>query len=337
MDIHAAVVRSFDQPPRYEAFDLPPPADEDQAVVDVLAVGLHPRVRTGASGGHYTSTGKLPMVPGVDGVGRRADGRLVYFVADDDLVGPMATRTVIDTRRSVAAARRRRRGEDRRGDEPGHVGLGGAAPPGPDRARAVGAGPRRHRQRRADGHPGRQAARRRPGGRRRPRPGPAGHAAGTRRRRDGRAHRRRRRHRGRAGEGGRRGRPGHRLPVGRARRRRDHGAAAGPRRPQPRAGLDPDRLHGRPDHRTAVGGAALGQLPAPGQRSGRGLHPGVPGGAAVANRRDRQRRHRGHRPAGAPRRRRDRLDRARGSRAYAPSACADLPTGGGRPVPRRGW
>jgi NADPH:quinone reductase-like Zn-dependent oxidoreductase len=101
MDMHAAVVSSFDHPPRYEAFALPAPADEDQALVDVLAVGLHPRVRTGASGSHYTSTGRLPMVPGVDGVGRLPDGRLVYFVADDDLTGPMATRTVIDTRRSI--------------------------------------------------------------------------------------------------------------------------------------------------------------------------------------------------------------------------------------------
>lgn len=102
MDIRAAVVRSFDEPPRYGSFDLPGPVSSDQALVDVLAVGLHPRVRSGASGRHYTSTGKLPMVPGVDGVGRRGDGQLVYFAADDDLTGPMATRTVIDTRRSVA-------------------------------------------------------------------------------------------------------------------------------------------------------------------------------------------------------------------------------------------
>ncbi|WP_433516563.1 quinone oxidoreductase family protein [Nonomuraea sp. CA-143628] len=101
MEITAAVVRSFDHPPRYELFDLPAPADEDEVVLDVLAVGLHPRVRTGASGRHYTSTGKLPMVPGVDGVGRLPDGRLVYFVADDELTGPMATRTVVDARRCV--------------------------------------------------------------------------------------------------------------------------------------------------------------------------------------------------------------------------------------------
>lgn len=101
MDVHAAVVHSFDHPPRYEPFDLPAPSDGDQALVDVLAVGLHPRVRTGASGSHYASIGKLPMVPGIDGVGRHEDGQTVYFVADDELVGPMATRTVIDTRRSI--------------------------------------------------------------------------------------------------------------------------------------------------------------------------------------------------------------------------------------------
>jgi NADPH:quinone reductase-like Zn-dependent oxidoreductase len=102
MDIHAAVVRSFDNPPRYEQFKLTAPAGEDQVVVEVLAAGLHPRVRSGASGSHYTSSGSLPMVPGIDGVGRREDGRIVYFVADDDLAGPMATHTVIDTRRTVA-------------------------------------------------------------------------------------------------------------------------------------------------------------------------------------------------------------------------------------------
>ncbi|WP_236029323.1 quinone oxidoreductase family protein [Paractinoplanes lichenicola] len=100
MKIHAAVVSSFDRPPAYEPFELPAP-DAGQALVDVLAVGLHPRVRSGASGRHYTSTGELPMVPGVDGVGRLEDGRTVYFVADDELVGPLATRTVIDTRRCV--------------------------------------------------------------------------------------------------------------------------------------------------------------------------------------------------------------------------------------------
>jgi NADPH:quinone reductase-like Zn-dependent oxidoreductase len=98
--MHAAVVTSFDEPPHYQEFEVPTP-DEDQVLVDVLAVGLHPRVRSGAAGRHYTSTGQLPLIPGVDGVGRMADGTRVYFVADDELLGPMAERAVVDTRRMV--------------------------------------------------------------------------------------------------------------------------------------------------------------------------------------------------------------------------------------------
>ena len=67
----------------------------------MLAVGLHPRVRTGASGRHYTSTGRLPMIPGIDGVGRLPDGRRVYFVVPDGTWGSMADQAVIDLRRTV--------------------------------------------------------------------------------------------------------------------------------------------------------------------------------------------------------------------------------------------
>lgn len=97
----AAVVTSFDEPPHFLPFDLPEPK-EGEVVVDVLAAGLHPRVRSGASGAHYTSTGALPLIPGVDGVGRRADGALVYFAVDDTRHGTMATKAVIDPRRTIA-------------------------------------------------------------------------------------------------------------------------------------------------------------------------------------------------------------------------------------------
>jgi NADPH:quinone reductase-like Zn-dependent oxidoreductase len=99
--MNAAVVTSFDEPPHYLTFATPQPASEDETLVDVLAVGLHPRVRTGARGGHYTSSGTLPMIPGVDGVGRRSDGGLVYFAADDDVLGTMADRAVVDARRAI--------------------------------------------------------------------------------------------------------------------------------------------------------------------------------------------------------------------------------------------
>ena len=49
--MHAAVVRSFDAPPRYETFQTPEPSGKHEIAVDVLAAGLHPRVRSGASGG----------------------------------------------------------------------------------------------------------------------------------------------------------------------------------------------------------------------------------------------------------------------------------------------
>lgn len=99
--MHAAVVTSFDQPPQYQQFDAPRPSGEHETLVDVLAVGLHPRVRSGAAGAHYTSTGKLPMIPGIDGVGRRRDGTRVYFVADDHVLGTMADKAVVDVRRAI--------------------------------------------------------------------------------------------------------------------------------------------------------------------------------------------------------------------------------------------
>ena len=98
----AAVVRQFDHPPRYEDFPEPVPSDQHEELIDVLASGLHPRVRSQANGSHYTSTDELPLIPGIDGVGRRADGSLVYFVLPDTVFGAMAEHTVIDVRRSIS-------------------------------------------------------------------------------------------------------------------------------------------------------------------------------------------------------------------------------------------
>ncbi len=99
--MNAAVVTSFDAPPHYAEFAVPQPMSGDQAVVDVLAVGLHPRVRTGAGGAHYTSSGTLPMIPGIDGVAVRPDGTRIYFVADDDVIGTMADKALVDVRRAI--------------------------------------------------------------------------------------------------------------------------------------------------------------------------------------------------------------------------------------------
>ena len=46
--MNAAVVTSFEEPPHYQQFEVPRPHGTDEALVDVLAVGLHPRVRSAA-------------------------------------------------------------------------------------------------------------------------------------------------------------------------------------------------------------------------------------------------------------------------------------------------
>ena len=76
--MNAAVVHAFDAPPRYTWF-AEPIAEEGEVLVDVIAAGFHPIVKALASGAHYGSTGALPFIPGIDGVGRQQDGTQIYF------------------------------------------------------------------------------------------------------------------------------------------------------------------------------------------------------------------------------------------------------------------
>jgi NADPH:quinone reductase-like Zn-dependent oxidoreductase len=98
--MYAAVVTSFDTSPSYQEFPTPTPRGSDEVLVDVVAAGLHRRVRSQADGSHYTSTGELPLVPGIDGVGRMRDGTLRYFALGDTTSGAMAEQTVIDLHQS---------------------------------------------------------------------------------------------------------------------------------------------------------------------------------------------------------------------------------------------
>ncbi len=74
----AAVVNTLGQPPQYQEF-ADPIVGENEVLVHVSAAGLHPLVRSVAAGTHYSSTGEVPIVPGVDGVGTLEDGTRVYF------------------------------------------------------------------------------------------------------------------------------------------------------------------------------------------------------------------------------------------------------------------
>jgi NADPH:quinone reductase-like Zn-dependent oxidoreductase len=91
--MNAAVVRSYDAPPSYTTFDEPV-AGEGEVLVTVTAAGLHPIVKALANGTHYGSTGILPFVPGVDGVGRLQDGTRVFFGAGRPPFGSFAEKTV---------------------------------------------------------------------------------------------------------------------------------------------------------------------------------------------------------------------------------------------------
>lgn len=91
--MNAAVVHSFDTPPRYDTF-ADPVAAEGEALVTVTAAGLHQIVKALAKGTHYGSAGVLGFIPGIDGVGRLEDGGRVYFGAARSPFGSFAERTV---------------------------------------------------------------------------------------------------------------------------------------------------------------------------------------------------------------------------------------------------
>lgn len=85
----AAVIEAWGRSPRYADFADPAPGD-GEVRVRVSAAGLHPVVRALARGTHYGSAGILPLVPGVDGVGRLSGGKRVYFGATRPPFGTFA-------------------------------------------------------------------------------------------------------------------------------------------------------------------------------------------------------------------------------------------------------
>ena len=76
--MNAAVVNVLGQSPVFQEF-AEPSVEENEVLVHVCAAGLHHVVKSRAAGKHYSSAGKVPLIPGVDGVGKLEDGRRVYF------------------------------------------------------------------------------------------------------------------------------------------------------------------------------------------------------------------------------------------------------------------
>ncbi|MGC2035213.1 MAG: hypothetical protein WA761_07215 [Thermoplasmata archaeon] len=74
----AAIVTEVGKPPVYGEFREPIPT-EGEVQVSVRAAALSNLAKGRASDTHYSATGEVPFVVGVDGVGRLQDGRRVYF------------------------------------------------------------------------------------------------------------------------------------------------------------------------------------------------------------------------------------------------------------------
>jgi NADPH:quinone reductase-like Zn-dependent oxidoreductase len=73
----AAVVTASGAIPEYGEFSEPQ-VDDAYELVELVAAGLHPIVRSLAAGRHYGSTQSWPLVPGVDVVARTAAGDFIY-------------------------------------------------------------------------------------------------------------------------------------------------------------------------------------------------------------------------------------------------------------------
>lgn len=90
----AAVLRVLGEPPRYQEFDDPKP-DEWLSVVRMLAAGLHPIVKARARGQHYSTSGQVPAIPGIDGVGVFDNGSPVYCFAARQELGTMGEQCLV--------------------------------------------------------------------------------------------------------------------------------------------------------------------------------------------------------------------------------------------------
>ncbi len=92
--MRAAVLRAFGEAPRYEDF-RDPVAANGEVVVEVCAASLKPVDKQLASGSHYAAAQALPVICGIDGVGRLPGGERVFFGGTRGPYGAMAERTVV--------------------------------------------------------------------------------------------------------------------------------------------------------------------------------------------------------------------------------------------------
>lgn len=97
----AAFVVQAGQAPVYGDFREPVPSKGEYQIA-VTAASLSHVTRGRASGSHYSTSGSLPFIVGLDGVGKLSDGRRVYFAQPTAPFGSMAEQTAVETSHCLA-------------------------------------------------------------------------------------------------------------------------------------------------------------------------------------------------------------------------------------------
>jgi NADPH:quinone reductase len=98
--VRAALVTAYGEPPEFGKATLPEPGP-GQVPVSVELAGLNPVDIAIASGKFDAGAPELPYTPGLEGVGRTADGRRVWFDVPALPVGSFSERCVIDEARAI--------------------------------------------------------------------------------------------------------------------------------------------------------------------------------------------------------------------------------------------
>jgi NADPH:quinone reductase-like Zn-dependent oxidoreductase len=90
----AAILGAPDAAPEYGEFPEPQ-VGEGHELVELVATGIHPFVRSVATGRHYGSTGTWPLIPGVDAVARSEGGDLIFTGYVQPPYGTLAERMAV--------------------------------------------------------------------------------------------------------------------------------------------------------------------------------------------------------------------------------------------------
>lgn len=100
----AALVQQAGATPVYTDFPEPAPRPDTPGIVRirVAASALSHVTKGRASGRHYSASGALPLIPGIDGTGTLEDGTRVYFLLPEAPYGGMAEYCIVKSAQCIA-------------------------------------------------------------------------------------------------------------------------------------------------------------------------------------------------------------------------------------------